>query len=74
MIIAGADVFTVHLSVTKSYEGINDLAEMLTRFNKIYVKGCRGSRDNQVFSVAQLPESGYEFRSYVNKIFKACNN
>ncbi len=57
-----------HLPLTKHYQGVDDLKDMLNQFNKIYLKGCRGSRGKQVLSVASHPDGGYELRSYKNII------
>ncbi|MBS4023645.1 MAG: YheC/YheD family protein [Dethiobacter sp.] len=62
------DKLSKHLPKTKYFQNINDLISMLEQFNKVYVKGCNGSRGKQVLSIARLPEGGYEFRSYVNTI------
>ena len=62
------DKLSKHLPETKYFQNVNDLISMLKRFDKVYLKGCKGSRGKQVLSIAKLPEGGYEVRSYVNTI------
>ena len=62
------DKLSKHLPETKYFQNVNDLISMLERFDKVYLKGCKGSRGKQVLSIAKLPEGGYEVRSYVNRI------
>ena len=62
------DNLSKHVPETKYYQNVDDLLSMLERFDKVYLKGCNGSRGKQVLSVAKLLEGGYEVRSYVDKI------
>jgi hypothetical protein len=62
------DELSTHLPETKYFQNVNDLSSMLKRFEKVYLKGCKGSRGKQVLSVAKLPKGGYEVRSYMNTI------
>jgi hypothetical protein len=62
------DKLRKHLPETIIYNSETDLANMLSRYDKIYIKGRTGCRGKQVMSVTRLPEKGYEFRIFLSKI------
>ncbi|CAM3749675.1 YheC/YheD family protein [Alicyclobacillus pomorum] len=63
------------LPYTERLENIDDLKNVLQNRNEIYIKGCRGSRGKTVMRVVKLPQGGYEYSYFGEKLVrKEVNN
>ncbi|HOL17358.1 MAG TPA: YheC/YheD family protein [Bacillota bacterium] len=59
-----------HLPDTRLYRGQeSDISSMLNRYEKIYLKACRGSRGREVMKVSRLPGGLLEYSYYDGRLF-----
>lgn len=57
-----------HLPFTKLYQKDQDIIDFLETHSELYLKGVRGGRGKRIFYIRKLPEGGYEYSNYVNKL------
>ncbi|MDW7674769.1 MAG: YheC/YheD family protein, partial [Bacillota bacterium] len=62
------DELTPHLPVTTIYKTPKDLLDMFNITDKIYIKACRGGQGKQVIRAIKLPDGGYEYSYFLNKL------
>lgn len=64
-----------HLPLTVIYNEPADLRNMLKSEEKVYLKGLTGGRGRKIVCISKLPEGGYEYKFFTDKlyIFKAKN-
>lgn len=58
-----------HIPKTVKYQTPNDLLNMLTAFDKIYLKACRGGQGKQVMRIIKLPTGGFEYSYFNNQLY-----
>ncbi len=58
-----------YLPLTSPYNSPGDLKNMLKYTDKVYLKGLEGGRGRKVICAAKLPDGGYEYKYFIDRLY-----
>lgn len=58
-----------YLPLTTPYHSPLDLKNMLAYTDKVYLKGFEGGRGRKVICVTKLPDKGYEYKYFIDRLY-----